>query len=162
MDVRGSATWWLKIYFNFMNPTQILNWLNMKVAFTIYVSLSGTIGVIFATVINNLLRIRRILVKCLFLWEGTATKWSSGSWRKMRKCPTFFTRTALSRRDTQFNRIKEVQTFWWIDQGDMGNIGKSTANFFQYQKRNRIWGILWWWWVGSNDRRYRGICRCGW
>ena len=34
------------IYFNFMDPTRILKLLDMKVAFIIYVGLSGMIGAI--------------------------------------------------------------------------------------------------------------------
>ena len=54
-DACVSATRQRKIYFNCMDPTRILNWLDMKVIFPIYVGLSGMIGVIFAAVIDNFL-----------------------------------------------------------------------------------------------------------
>ena len=56
-----------KIHFNLMDPTWILNWLEMKVVFPIYVGLSGTIGVFFTSEINNCIWIMRSLVKCLVL-----------------------------------------------------------------------------------------------
>ena len=40
------------IYFNCMDPTRMLGWLEMKVKYLIYFGLSGIIGDIFTTVIN--------------------------------------------------------------------------------------------------------------
>ena len=44
-----------KICFYFMYPPRIINLLEMKVKFSIYVGLSVMIGVVFTTAINNVL-----------------------------------------------------------------------------------------------------------
>ena len=61
-----------------MDPTRILDLLDMRVAFPIYVGLSNMIGVIFATVIKNFLLIRGILVDCLILQKRSGNKWRNG------------------------------------------------------------------------------------
>ena len=65
-------------------------------------------------------------------------KWRSGSLKQWETCPVFFAKTTSSRRDTQCNRAKEAQTVWYIDQGEMGDIGKFNINFFCYQEQNQF------------------------
>ena len=59
---------------NCMDTTRILNWMDMKVTFPIYVGLINMIGFRFMTVINYFIWMKRSLVECLVLREGKSTK----------------------------------------------------------------------------------------